>query len=144
MRLISLNVALFETNNQKLSDFLLKQEPDIICLEEVSERIDQSAKDVYLSKDAIDNSTKKLKYSFFSPTWIIKSFKKKNFHKEKLYEMDLGGFVEAGNYLKTKYKILKSFNVYVQNNSPKIINGENWPDEDSKAFQVVDLDLGDS
>lgn len=144
MRLICLNVALFETNNDKLSDFLLKQAPDIICLQEVSERIDQSTKDLYISKHIIDKSTKYLKYFFFSPTWIIKSFFQKNFHKQKEYSIDLGGYMNAGNYIKSKFKIINSQNIYVQNNTPKIINGENWPDEDSKAFQIVDLDLGNS
>lgn len=141
MLLISLNVALFVSNNEKLFDFLLKRNADILCLQEVSEKIDETAISSYLSKDFIDKAAKDLEYSFFSPTWIIKSFRKENFHKEKKYFMDLGGFVNAGGYIKTKYKIIHSSLIFVQDNAPKVINGENFPEEDSKAFQVVDVEL---
>lgn len=61
MRLLSLNVALFETNNKLVSGFLSKQNTDILCLQEVSEKVGLEVNPDYISKDVINQATKKLK-----------------------------------------------------------------------------------
>lgn len=142
MRLLSLNIALFETNNKLVSEFLSKQNTDIICLQEVAERIDSSVDPAYISKDSIDRATKDLKYSFFTPTWIIKDFYQKNFHQKENFEFDFGGFIKSGNYLKSRFKIIKKSSVFVQQNTQiKVTDWSKWPKEQSQAVQVVDLEL---
>ncbi len=145
MRLLSLNIALFETNNKLLSEFLSKQNLSILCLQEVSEKIDSSVNPDYISKDSIDEATKSLKYSFFGPTWIIKDFHKKNFHQKASFGFDFGGFIKSGNYIRSSYRFIKRSNVFVEGKSQfKVIDWSTWPEKQSKAIQVVDLELPNS
>lgn len=141
IRLLSLNVALFETNNEKLSEFLLRQNPDIICLQEVADSSDPNVDPNFLSKDYIDKATQRLKYSFFGPTWEICNFHQKNFHQQENFSFEFGGFLKAGNYLKARFKILKKSNVFIQNKIIKFTDWSTWPKKQSKAVQVTDLQL---
>jgi endonuclease/exonuclease/phosphatase family metal-dependent hydrolase len=133
MRLLSLNVALFEANNDLLLEFMSRQNFDILCLQEVSEKIDSSANSVYISKNYIDKATKNL---------IIKDCDLINFHQKASFDFDFGGFIKAGNYLKTAFKIIKKSNVFVKRYSEtKITDWLNWPKNQSRGVQVVDLRL---
>lgn len=144
MRLISLNVALFETNNEKLYEFLLKQRPDIVCLQEVAAKVDLHVNSTYISKDYIDKATSDLKYSFFGPTWMVKDFHQTNFHQKENFDFEFGGFLKSGNYIRTKFKILKRSNVFISNKNIKVTDWSTWPKNQSKAVQVVDLKLPNS
>ncbi|MBI2315181.1 endonuclease/exonuclease/phosphatase family protein [Candidatus Daviesbacteria bacterium] len=141
MKLISLNVALFETNNEKLYQFLLDQEPDIVCLQEVALSIDPKVVKDYLSKDFIDKATKKLTHSFFSSTWLSKDFHLKNFHKKEDYFIDFGGWIESGIYVKSRFEMLKTANIFLKNNFGPMTEWTNWPENEVKSVQVVDLIL---
>lgn len=136
MLLLSLNVALFETNNEKLYKFLLDQNPDIICLQEIAQKLDPNVDPAYLSKNYVDKAAKNLKYSFFSPNWIIKDF-----HQKENFDFDFGGFLKSGNYIKSKFKIFKKSNIFITNKIIKVIDWSSWPEKQSKAVQIVDLDL---
>lgn len=114
MKLISLNVALFEPNNKKLSSFLREQKADIVCFQEVTRGLDQLALKKYISKNSIDSASSQLKYSFFGPTEMMRSFEEKGFHKQDNFLFDPGGLLEIGNYLKSKYRILKAKNIFLQ------------------------------
>lgn len=145
MRIVSLNVAIFEANNEGVFKFLNDIKPDILCLQEITEKLDPMVNPQYLSKDSIDKATSDLEYSYFAPTWIIKDFTKKNFHKKESFNFEFGGFVKTGNYIKSKYKITNQSNVFVQKDSPfKVEDWSKWPKEQSKAVQVVDLELPSS
>lgn len=141
MRLICLNVALFETNNEKLYEFLLEQKPDIICLQEVADRVASEVNPLYISKRFIDKATPSLSYSFFSPNWEIRDFHRKNFHKKESFDFEFGGFLKAGNYIKSKFKILKKTNVFIKYKTIKFTDWSTWPQKQPKAVQVVDLGL---
>ena len=141
MRLICLNVALFETNNEKLYEFLLKTKPDIICLQEVAGKIDPKVNPAYISKGFIDKATVNLPYSFFSPNWEIRDFHRKNFHKKESFDFEFGGFLKAGNYIKSKFKIFKEANVFIKYKTIKFTDWSTWPAKQPKAVQVVDLEL---
>lgn len=143
MRLISLNVGLFEKNNVKLKQFFKDQHADIIALQEVTRSVDENSYPEYISKDAIDEITTDLKFSFFAPDWVMDGFEVKNFHGKDLFKFDLGGFVEFGKYIKSKFKILKGVSVFVQNHFSLITEDywNKWPEEDCKSVQVVDISL---
>ena len=141
MRLISLNVALFETNNKELYEFLLQRKPDIICLQEVATSSDPKVVKDYLSKDSIDKATRKLRYSVFDATWLSKDFHLKNFHKKEDYFVDFGGWIESGIYIKSKFKILKAINIFLKNKLVKLTDWTIWPKNEAKSVQVVDLRL---
>lgn len=144
MRLISLNVALFETNNEKLYKFLLDQQPDIVCLQEVALSTDPKVVKDYLSKDFIDKATKNLKHSFYSSTWLSKDFHLKNFHKKDDYFIDFKGWIESGIYIKSKFEILKAANIFLKNKFGPMTDWTNWPKNEVKSVQVVDLQLPSS
>ncbi len=145
MRLVSFNIALFEPNNEKLQEFIKKQNPDILCLQEVTRRVDKNAFEEYVSKDAIDEVSSDLGFSFFAPDWLMKGFEAKNFHGQQTYRFDLGGFVEFGKYIKSRFKILKGQSIFTQQ-SFSLITEEywsKWPKDDCKSFQVVDIKIND-
>lgn len=144
MLLLSLNVALFETNNEKLYQFLANLNPDIVCLQEVAASKDPKVNPVYLSKDYIDRATKSLKYSFFGPTWEISGFHKKDFHQQASFDFEFGGFLKSGNFIKSKFKIIKKANIFLTNRIIRVTDWSSWPDIQSKAVQVADLQLPNS
>lgn len=144
MKLICLNVALFETNNKLLSEFFARQNADILCLQEVSDKIDASANVQYVSKNAIDEATSNLQYSYFGQTWSIKEFHLKNFHKKDSFDYDFGGFIKAGNYLKSRFAIVEKKNVFVTKNRRIEVEPKDWalwPQDQVKAVLVADLKL---
>jgi endonuclease/exonuclease/phosphatase family metal-dependent hydrolase len=145
MKLLSLNVAAFETNNSLISSFLFKQKLDILCLQEVADKVDPFVNPDFISKNHIDRATKDLKYSVFGKTWVIKDFHLKNFHQKESFDFDFGGFLKVGNYIRTRFKIIKKANVYVLRNSPiETTDWSTWPKNQVKAVQVVDLQLPNS
>jgi len=142
MRLLSLNVALFETNNDLLLKFLSKQKFYILCLQEVSEKVDSSVNPDFISKNYIDEATADLKYSFLDPTLLAHDFHLKNFHQKASFDYDFGGFLKAGNYLKSKFRIIKNSSVFVKGGPEiKTLDWSGWPETQIKAVQVVDLQL---
>jgi endonuclease/exonuclease/phosphatase family metal-dependent hydrolase len=141
MKLISLNVAAFERNNEKLFDFLHEQGADIFLLQEVVRSIDNSTDPDLIKKEIIDKATPQLNYSFFAPNWILSKFEKGSFHGSDHFLVEFGGKVEFGNYLKTKYKIDKGQNVFVQNSFTYITDWSKWPEEDYRGVQVSDLNI---
>lgn len=141
MRLITLNVALFEKNNDKLFRFLSMQNADIICLQEVTVKVDKTTDPEFISKDTIDNVASNLVFSSFAPAWVIKDFRMKNFHKQAVFYFDFKGFLEFGSYVKSKFKILKTSTVFVQENLKTITNWDNFMNNDPRLVQVIDLEL---
>ncbi len=139
MKLLSLNVALFEENNDELAPFIKAQNVDILCLQEVTKRIDSTAKSELISKEIIDITSLGLSHSFFAPVWVLSKFEKNNFHGKDVFSFDLGGNVEFGNYTKAKYQITKGQNVFVQNYFTYVTNWSKWPEEDYRGFQVTDM-----
>lgn len=143
MKLISFNIAAFEKNNIKLSNFFKEQNADVILLQEVVRSIDNSANPELLPIDHINESTINLPNSFFAPNWVLSKIELNNFHKKDHFLIDFGGKVEFGNYTKTRYKIKKGQNIFVQNHLTYITDWSKWPEEDYRAVQVSDLEIED-
>jgi len=142
MKLLSLNVAVFEPNNDSLFKFLTEENFDILGLQEVSETSDANVNPDFISKNHIDEATKNLEYSFFGPTWMVKDFHMKNFHQKASFDYDFGGYLTAGNYLKSRFEIIKKANIFVQENSQiKVTDWSKWTTNQSKAVLLTDLQL---
>jgi endonuclease/exonuclease/phosphatase family metal-dependent hydrolase len=139
IKLISLNVAIFEANNEKLHAFLSDQKADLLCLQEVTRRVDPSAKNEFVSKHAIDAASPELSHSFFAPIWVLSKFEKLQFHGKEHFVFDLGGNVEFGNYTRSRFPIQKGQNIFVQNHFAYVTDWSNWPEEDYRGFQVTDV-----
>ena len=138
MKLLCLNVALFEANNHFLSQFLKEQQSDILCLQEITRALEKSVQKDYVTKDIVDDATPHLSSFFFGPNSIMGNFKQKNFHGKELYTFEFGGLMEFGNYTKSRYKITKAQNVFVQNCFTYATDGSKWPEEDFRAVLVSD------
>jgi len=65
MKLLCLNVALFEANNHLLSQFLKEQQSDILCLQEITRALEKSVQKDYVTKDIVDDTTPHLSSFFF-------------------------------------------------------------------------------
>ena len=139
MKLISLNVALFESNNSKLTEFLKQQKPDIICLQEVVREIEESVLPEYITKGPVDKATTDLKHSFYGPNSVMQNFDMEEFHGQESFHFDLGGLAEMGNYTKSKYEVVKGQNIFLENHFTYTTDHSNWPEEDYRAVLVTDL-----
>ena len=138
MKLICLNVALFEANNNLVSSFLKKQHADFICLQEITRGLENSVDKKYISKDAVDKTTPNLNHFFFGPNSIMGNFEQINFHGKEVYKFEFGGLMEFGNYTKSKYKIVKAQTIFVQNSFTFTTDQSNWPDEDYRSVLITD------
>ncbi len=138
MKLISLNVALFETNNLQLSEFLIEQNPDVVCLQEVTRNIDNKADKNYLSKAAIDQSTSKLTHSFYGPSMVMGDFILQNFKAGKNVIFKIGGHLEFGLYTKSVFPLTKGRSIFVENQLTFSADYSNWPEEDYRSVLVTD------
>lgn len=139
MKLLSLNVALFEENNDQLSSFISNHNADFLCLQEVTKRIDTTSKSELVSKGTVDSASPDLVHGFFAPIWVLSKFEKQNFHGKEHFLFDIHGNVEFGNYTKSTFPITKGQNIFVQNHFSYVTDWSNWPEEDYRAFQVTDI-----
>ncbi len=139
MKLITLNVALFEPNNPKLVSFLKDECPDIACFQEVTRGLVDGVDREFISKDTIDEGTGNLKYSFFGPTSIFGEINMKDFHGQENFYFDPKGLLEMGNYIKSNYKIQKAQNVFLEGNFSYNTGPREWPDLQNRAIIIADL-----
>lgn len=143
MKFLSLNVALFEANNSKLTRFLQEQKSDIVCLQEVVRGIEKTVKAEYVTKEPVDYATSDLKYSFYGPNSVMDRFEQQGFHGQDDFRFELGGLAEMGNYVRSRYKISKAQNIFLENHFTYTTDFSNWPEEDYRAVLVADLDVNE-
>ena len=144
IKLLSLNISVFDENNEKLTLFLKKITPDIICLQEVTRKVDDSALGSFISKSVIDKAAPELTYSFYAPNWALKDFKQNNFHGKKVFQHDFGGFIEYGNYIKSRFKIIEGKSIFVQQHFSYLTDWEyvsDHPGEEPRMVQIADLKM---
>lgn len=137
MKLVSLNIALFENNNKEVIGFLEKENADFICLQEVTRRIDESVKENYISYNEI-NKISGYSASFFGPNSVLKRFELADFHGKKPFIFDFGGCLEFGNFTKSKLEIVKGQCMFVENCFTYFMDCANWPDEDYRSILITD------
>lgn len=145
IKLLCLNVSLFDDNNAKLEKFLKEEKSDIICLQEVTRKVDESSHDAFISKKIIDSATSQLSNEFYAPNWSLKDFWQENFHGKELFEHDFGGVVEFGNYVRSKYKIVQAKDIFVQGSFAYITDWDTFaahPGEEQRNVQIVDVQIG--
>jgi len=135
IKLVSWNVGIRIDNTEKVIDFLIKESPDIICLQEVADHQEKSAKKMFQVKADLDNSLCKLyPYCSFSPLWEAKGFFKSR------RELDFGGLIKQGNAIYSKYKILNQSTDFVHREYLQMIDWSNFRKEDhGRALQTIEL-----
>lgn len=141
MKLISLNTALFISNNKHVRALLEKEGADFVCLQEVARGLENGVDPKFVSKEVIDSSTPHLTSFFFGPLVVMNGMQQKNFHGKELFDFQFGGFVEYGNYTRSRFKIMHGENVFVQSNFAYRTDFSMWPDEDHRAVLITDHDV---
>ena len=77
MKLLSWNIAIRQTNNDEVINFLCKQNADIVCLQEVGKAEESGVKKEYDSFHAIIE-TKLYPYRFMGESHEFKAFNTRN------------------------------------------------------------------
>lgn len=103
MKLVSRNIAIRETNNNGVIDFLRQQNADIVCLQEVGKGEEKSVKSEYDSFHAIQN-TNLYPYWFIGESHEFKGFNTRN--------IDFWGYMRQWNVILSKYPIIKAENIF--------------------------------
>ncbi|MFH1236612.1 MAG: endonuclease/exonuclease/phosphatase family protein [Parcubacteria group bacterium] len=110
MKLISLNVGIKIDNNDKAAAFLVEQDADILCLQEVVRHFDEGVLPQFQSKKAIDDAVAgRYPYRFFGPQWISKGLDRSGGRHQ-----DFGGFIEQDNYILSKFPLVAAENQHYQ------------------------------
>lgn len=145
IRVVSLNASMFDSNNDQLSRFFKEIEPDIVCLQEITRKVDSCAYEQYITKDILDSSLPHLSYSFYAPNFALSEYRKKNFHGKKEFYHNFGGVIESGNYIKSRFFIYEGHSIEIKGHFSYITD---WKDPKkqmnlSRMIQLVDIRLSD-
>lgn len=99
MKLLSRNIAIRETNNEQVVEFLRQQDADIVCLQEVGKAEEKSVKSEYDSYHAIMD-TKLYPHRFMGESHEFKAFNTRN--------IDFWGYMRQWHLVLSKYPITKA------------------------------------
>lgn len=142
MKLLTLNIALFEANNERLVRFLKSEKPDIACFQETTRSLDDGVLEKYISINAVDRATQDLKFNFFGPNDVFGVIELENFHGQKNFHFDPGGKLELGNYTKSRYPIIRAKSIFLEGHFSYETDQSSWPDDDYRSVVVVEINIG--
>lgn len=140
MKLVSLNVGIKIDNTKDVIEFVNKQNPDIIALQELMRPLEDSVFEIFRSESVIKSSTQnKLPHSFFGPLYATRKFTMNgNPHR------DFGGLVEQGNTIISKYPILRASNEFFYQSYSLDTDRTSFVTEDhSRAIQMIEMQIND-
>lgn len=136
MKLLNLNVGIKLDNSKDVIDLISKNQYDIVTLQELMKKIDDTVFDKYNSSNIIKDNTH-YKYSFFGPLWFANHHEKNN-----VIMKDFGGFTEQGNEVLSNYSIIQSSNIFYYKNYSEFTDTTNFRKEDHpRAFVDVILEV---
>ena len=136
MKIISLNTGIRLKNTEKLISFLTKENADIICLQEVSQALEMTAKKQFHVKQDLDASlSHRYPHRFFGELWKSTGFNATG-------ELDFGGLIEQGNYVLSKHPFSYKHNDFYYKEYSHVTNWKKWFEEDhGRALQHVIIDF---
>ncbi len=140
MKIISFNIGLKIDNSFQIAEYLKTQNADIVCLQEVMRPLDSNVYPIYRSFEII---RKKLEadypYYFFAPEWVADKFIK----PEGVEDKDLGGMVEQGKLILSKYPIVHGYNYFYNKNYEFDCDRTNFyqGDDHGRALQIVEISI---
>lgn len=137
MKLFNLNIGIKIDNADAVSGLILKENYDIVTLQESMRGLDKNVKPVYDSSNIIKSKTG-FENNFFGALWVAR-FHKKNGEVAR----DFGGDVEQGNQTLTNLPIVESRNVFYYKDYSNFEDTTNFRQDDHpRAFSETILDLG--
>ena len=99
MKIISFNIGIKIDNAKEVTNYLLKQDVDVICLQEVMRPLENEVFPIYRSEEIIRETLKKdYPYYFFAPEWIADMFYEPGGLSNRIF----GGMVEQGKMILSK------------------------------------------
>ena len=136
MKLLNLNIGIKIDNSNEVIDLILNNKYDIVTLQEVMRKKEDTVFDIYNSSNIIKESTN-YKYSFFGPLWIT------NHHERNGTTVrEFGGYTEQGNEVLSNYLIEQANNIFYYKNYSNYIDVTNFKEEDHpRAFVDVILNI---
>lgn len=136
MKLLNINICIKLDNVDSIIDLISREDYDIVTLQEVMRKVDNSVFDLY-NKDEIIKKNTNYKYSFFGPLWYA------NHHeKNKIISRNFGGKTEQGNETLSKYPIISSENVFYYKNYTNFTDTTNFREKDHpRAFTNCILNI---
>ena len=138
MKILSFNISIKMDNSKDISNFINKNNLDIIALQEVLRHFDNSVFEKFKSKENIlKNINKCLRYSFFWPMWIADAVRVNN---KKV--IDFNWFVEQWNQIISKFPIVSTSNEFFHKNYCMKFNWNDFKENDHpRAIQVSELKI---
>lgn len=138
MKLLNINVGIKIDNTQKIAEFIKKESPDIVALQEVVRHLESSVFTEFRSKSGIEEVVG-VDYpnKFFGPLWITDAFR-----KEGKIHRDFGGLIEQGNEILSKFPMTEAVNEHFYKSYAYAIDWTNWKKEDhGRALETVELNI---
>lgn len=129
MKLLNLNIGIKIDNNKEVKDLIVDGAYDIVALQEVMRKKEDTVYEQYDSSTFIKNNTD-YKYHFFGPLWYATHHEKNN-----IMTKDFGGLTEQGNEVLSKYPIIESSNIFYYQDYAEFKDTTNFRKEDHpRAF----------
>lgn len=138
MKLLNLNIGIKINNTREVTDFIKKQDADIVAIQEIVRHLEDKVFEEFKSKAGIESVVGNMyPYSFFGPLWITDAFR-----KEGKIHRDFGGLIEQGNEILSKYPIVEAENEHYYKSYSYALDWTNWKKEDhGRALETVELDI---
>lgn len=109
MKLLNLNISIKLDNNDKVVDFVKKQNADICTFQEAMNGIDNNCFEMFKSKNKLVE-IKDYPFNDFAPLFIAKGVSKNG-----TITRDFGGSAEQGSLVLSKYEIKEHYNQFYYN-----------------------------
>lgn len=138
MKLLNINVGIKIDNTQKIAEFIKKENPDVVALQEVVRHLEDSVFTEFRSKSGIEKVVGVYYPNrFFGPLWITDAFR-----KEGKIHTDFGGLIEQGNEILSKFPMTEAVNEHFYKSYAYTIDWTNWKKEDhGRALETVELNV---
>lgn len=136
MKLLNLNIGIKIDNTKDVIKLISDGQYDIVALQEVMKKIENTVLDKYNSSNIIRENTN-YKYSFFGPLWFAN-------HQEKngIITRNFGGLTEQGNEILSKYPITYANNIFYYKNYSEFKDTTNFRKKDHpRAFINAILEI---
>lgn len=109
MKILSLNICIKIDNAQAVADYLLMQNADIICLQEVVRPLEEGVIPIFRAEEVIRRNLKsKYPYYFFAPEWVSDI----HYEPKGMPDRIFGGMAEQGKLIMSKYPIIHGYNYF--------------------------------
>ncbi len=141
MRFISFNIGINIDNSMGVSEFIKKENPDIVAFQEMSRHFNDSVFETYKSKKFIEDAlADEMPFSFFGPLWISDAVR-----KEGVVHRSFNGFIEQGNEIMSRFPIINASNKFYHKDYSLQLDWSDFHENDHpRALVQAFIKVGDN